>query len=74
MKKVKFQRGEEFGGKSSLSCLLEPPGEPLQQRHDDGNFNSERLSPCAIGHVGSQHRPSTMEKPEINQTESHLEY
>lgn len=71
---MKFQRGEEFGGKTSSSCVLEPPGKALQQRGEDGNSSSDRLSPCAIGRAGSQHRPSTMEKPELNQAELHLEY
>lgn len=37
-KEMKFQRGEEFGGWSRMSCTSKPPGDLLQQRGEDGQF------------------------------------
>lgn len=42
---MKFQRGEEFGGGSSLPRVSKPPGELLQQRGEDGQFQLGETKP-----------------------------
>lgn len=66
-KAMKLQRGEEFGGSSSLSCASKPPGELLQQRGEDGQFQPGGTKPlCHRTHwqpAQTQHHGNNRDKP-----------